>query len=77
MAISALESISPFVPLKSMDTFDRYIKWKLQIFDSIASFNTAADTANPHPENDLERNETLDVNIESNASLTASSLYFY
>ena len=29
-----------------MDSFDRYIKWKLQIFDAMASVNTAADSAN-------------------------------
>ena len=46
ITISALETTSDFVPFKFMDSFDRYIKWKLQIFDTIASVNTAADSAN-------------------------------
>ena len=46
VTISALESTSHFVSLKSMRSYDKYIQQKLHIFDPIARVNIVLNTAN-------------------------------
>ena len=43
MTLSALGSTIHFVMFIFMGSFDKYIKWKLQIFDPIACVTSAPD----------------------------------
>ena len=63
-------STSHFISFKFMNSFNRYNKWKIQIFDPISRDN-AADTLNvcqimiySHVIKDLNRNVRLNLNLE-------------